>query len=757
MNFSLNKVPSYKNEPDLTELGKSSSTLLRVARILSFSITTQTQWLYQRILSTRWAHFLCDSCLKLRIQLAFSQEFRGLQSLHGIVLGTLQSGWRVDEKCVLCQIVSKTTHGTSIDALLSEATREATLNDMKSQLSFQLRAFPLLPHLGGPECQNRAAGLRNEVSEYFLAAVPDPSSAFSHGVYEKALRDQVAERGYLVCHQSSTRPLFVPRVVSCLFDPSVVEGWLNCCQIHHMCCLLDRYPSRLHCITPKLNLIDCESRRVVNCTTLDQYMELEYVALSYIWGRSSDASPIIKEFSDLPDLLPRVIEDAILVTLSLGYRFIWVDRYCIDQHDASKKHEQIMHMDSIYQYAALTIIAAAGTDETYGLPGVSRRRPTRQWSFEGDDFSITSTLPPPQCSIRESRWATRGWTYQEAVLSTRRLVFTDDQLYFECNSMSSYESLDVSWDAYYSRSRPYLQDFMKPTLFSFQKTMLSSDSRHPSLEFGNFTTYARCAEQYSRRTLSFDSDSLNAFGGIIRKLETAETSPVYHVWGVPFIHQAKEAAEKDNLLSTPPLNSCSLIRLLHLRAPLPDPDQAYYMESLMVGLSWRHDISAIPPRRRADFPSWSWVGWEGAVTWPTISQDSPVRSPNWPSTSMCFEECSEDIAEICDTDFGTSQLRHPKTLCIEAAAMSRNAFMMGDDPQKLSISSGGGVTLYPSRQGLNAVAAFEGIQGGWYEVIRLATVGANSYLMLVELDGQVAYRVGTLVWELGKRYMLSTV
>ncbi|KAI0911131.1 hypothetical protein F4823DRAFT_329142 [Ustulina deusta] len=396
-----------------------------------------------------------------------------------------------------------------------------------------------------------------------------------------------------------------------------------------------------------------------------------------------------------------------------------------------------MHMDSIYQYAALTIIAAAGTDETYGLLGVSRRRSRRQWSFEGDDWSITSTLPPPQCSIRESRWATRGWTYQEAVLSPRRLFFTDDQLYFECNSMGSYESLHVCWDAYYSRSRPYLKDFMKPTLFPFQPT--------PSPESGNFATYTRCAEQYSRRTLSFDSDSLNAFSGIIRKLETAETSPVYHIWGIPFTRLAEKTVRKDEIPSGPPPNSSSLIHLLHVRAPMPDPEQARRVGSLMVGLSWHHSISTVPPRRRADFPSWSWAGWEGAAMWPTTSQDCPIQSLTWPGTLIYFEECSEDAPETCDTTAGSNQLRHPRTLCIEAAAMSRNAFILGDNPQKLCISSGGGVTLYPSKRGLDAVGAFEGIQGGRYEVIRLATVGANSYMMLVEVDGQMAYRVGTLV------------
>jgi hypothetical protein len=33
-----------------------------------------------------------------------------------------------------------------------------------------------------------------------------------------------------------------------------------------------------------------------------------------------------------------------------------------------------------------------------------------------------------QSTIAKSTWSTHGWTFQEAVLSRRRLVFTEDQI-----------------------------------------------------------------------------------------------------------------------------------------------------------------------------------------------------------------------------------------------------------------------------------------------------------------------------------------
>lgn len=54
------------------------------------------------------------------------------------------------------------------------------------------------------------------------------------------------------------------------------------------------------------------------------------------------------------------MEDAITVTQSLGYRYLWIDQHCIDQSDPVQKQYQIANMDKIYANSDLTIIAAAG-------------------------------------------------------------------------------------------------------------------------------------------------------------------------------------------------------------------------------------------------------------------------------------------------------------------------------------------------------------------------------------------------------------
>lgn len=53
-------------------------------------------------------------------------------------------------------------------------------------------------------------------------------------------------------------------------------------------------------------------------------------------------------------------------------------------------------------------------------------------------------LRDPRRDILESNYWTRGWTYQEGVLSNRRIVFTDEQVYWECSGMAAHESVDVT-------------------------------------------------------------------------------------------------------------------------------------------------------------------------------------------------------------------------------------------------------------------------------------------------------------------------
>ena len=120
---------------------------------------------------------------------------------------------------------------------------------------------------------------------------------------------------------------------------------LSCAQQHQSC----QKPT--HEFPVRARVIDCKTRRLVS---LEQ--GYRYAALSYVWGKRSstqwDAIPHPDTLEGvLPSKLPRTIEDAIKTTKIIGLRYLWVDRYCIEQYHSADKQHQINQMSNIYNRA----------------------------------------------------------------------------------------------------------------------------------------------------------------------------------------------------------------------------------------------------------------------------------------------------------------------------------------------------------------------------------------------------------------------
>jgi hypothetical protein len=191
---------------------------------------------------------------------------------------------------------------------------------------------------------------------------------------------------------------------------SILRGWLDYCRKNHTdSCSVSPQSS-----LPGLKLIDCQTRLICNASDTDAY-----TALSYVWGKvgngGDSASSSGAKLSDvgliLPTILPKVIESATIVTKELGMRYLWVDKYCIDQRNEAEKHDQIAKMDRIYRGSAVTIIAAAGDDENYGLPGVDNELRCCRPSVQVGPTTLVSTHGHPVHLITSAKWSSRAWTY----------------------------------------------------------------------------------------------------------------------------------------------------------------------------------------------------------------------------------------------------------------------------------------------------------------------------------------------------------
>lgn len=312
-------------------------------------------------------------------------------------------------------------------------------------------------------------------------------------------------------------------------------------------------------VRPKsFQLIDCKTRKLISAPKHGY----KYAALSYVRGPAQDNESSAKD----PGFAPTIL-DSIDVCLKLDLDYLWIDKYCINQSDPDDKRYQISQMGLIYSNATITIIAAAGTDPSYGLPGVGSTSRHPHPSLSIGQFRILSTLPPSDRSINRPKWATRGWTYQEHMLARRKLIFTDDQILFECRGMSCVES------------KPFSVHYPGPRDVP---ASLSGGRKNPMQEPWNITHYLN---NFNARDLTYASDALNAMEGIFRECERGSV-PLYHILGVPI------------------LSPYSYFKLASGK-PIP---AATPMVRFIEGLLWITTKNH-PERRRPGFPSWTWATW----------------------------------------------------------------------------------------------------------------------------------------------------
>jgi hypothetical protein len=151
----------------------------------------------------------------------------------------------------------------------------------------------------------------------------------------------------------------------------------------------------LYALIHGFHVIACETRKIVSGPA-----GCAYVALSYIWGSISSPSLSSPQLSQAPP----TIEDAIICTQALGFQYLWVDRYCIDQSDPETKHALIQRMDQIYRKASLSIINATGEGADCGLPGVSDTPHRLQNSVTTGEVTF-STVPNAKMELACSAWS----------------------------------------------------------------------------------------------------------------------------------------------------------------------------------------------------------------------------------------------------------------------------------------------------------------------------------------------------------------
>lgn len=367
-----------------------------------------------------------------------------------------------------------------------------------------------------------------------------------------------------------------------MLDFASITRWLQQSE-HKISCQASSYALTRYQIPIELLLIDTKECRLVRGQT-----DWEFVALSYVWGRTD---MLVNEQNILPELMqeealsthafhgrkiPPVVTDAMKLVSSAGERYLWVDSLCIVQ-DSQKKHDDMALMDVIYSRAKFTIVSLDGESASSSIPGVcpNSRRPPMLKYYSGK-FTFTSVPPRLEDLAEKAVHTTRGWTYQEVILSKKRLYLSEQGTYVRCicdgSVVSSGQGIDVG---------KHLSLLRSPT----------PDHTHSIDDYcQHWTAYTLLVEGYTTRHLSYKEDILGAFAGV--------SSILAEALDCKFLHGAM-------------LNMLTQYILFQ-------PDKIA-SRRLNAGGEFM-------------YPSWTWAGWEGRITWPIVDSSlsrSPKESFEW--------------------------------------------------------------------------------------------------------------------------------
>lgn len=480
----------------------------------------------------------------------------------------------------LHKLIARTGSTPSRDEL------DSLLSDLKSDLphGLSLGTFEELQSRSCPLCELALAAITHTVADVKRIA-PDQAVDVVLFPEETGFRLSFPSRLgtqllFVASEESQAASPDCARIIeSSHISPGTISRWLHKCDSNHTNCVR---PAVIGPDVPDTNVIaqvkppsgaDFFEEHTSNFRVLDLEarcikrvaLHARYVTLSYVWGQI----PMFQlqrgniKALETPgglDLvlsgLPRTVQDAVDLVKSIGERYLWIDALCLIQDDMQDVNLGIELMNSIYSGSYFTLVAATGADSNAGLPGFQGTR--------ASGFQIVKELVPGgmrmavvhsiDWHLEKSTYSSRGWTMQELVLPRRTVIFINNQVYFRCHG--------ANWS----------EEIWSDKCTSWLDPDDSNISRIPQIDEGRVISlwvYQKLCEDYSRRFLRNDGDALRATAGISRPLFAGMGT--FGTEGLP----------------------------------------AHLLDMFLLFVSPESRL-----RRRHEFASFSWSGWEGKILWP---------------------------------------------------------------------------------------------------------------------------------------------
>ncbi|KAE9380899.1 HET-domain-containing protein [Stipitochalara longipes BDJ] len=302
----------------------------------------------------------------------------------------------------------------------------------------------------------------------------------------------------------------------------LVSGWLTECLAGHEDCAHQSSAK----VVPPTRVIDVGQADGSTAPFLHVCRDevQEWVTLSHCWGQNAPLKTTVESFSEhqraLPSSkLPKLFDDAVLITRKLGYRYLWIDSLCIIQDNKEDWVREASNMGNIYKHCVFMISADYCRDSQESIlenHGTDKVEYVQQgcYSSKSGFHSVMYTCSggpddPPTSTVLGS-WA---WAHQEQVLSPRTLHWTPSQIKWVCRTMIRSEHNPSGAQQWPSQDPKYPY----PT-----KTICLSQERFQrALEtnyYDSLELWYHLVTQFCVRKITFEEDSFAAVSSLAKEV-----------------------------------------------------------------------------------------------------------------------------------------------------------------------------------------------------------------------------------------------
>lgn len=351
-----------------------------------------------------------------------------------------------------------------------------------------------------------------------------------------------------------------PKTLQIDWAAKLSAKWIERCNAQHECYQEDCPPPM------PTRVLEVGEEGGIRLIITDRESRGPYVALSYCWGKSGNATTTSTNLRERMtgidwSSLPSLIRDVVDFTRLIGVRYLWIDALCIIQDDKVDWRKESSQMGNIYAGAYFTISTDAAASTAQALTSPRNLELKTQMKYSEDGVSEELVVQEKVHRVNElaatvvdgrrhrffarehySHWDiikglhdfehrnaplnSRGWTMQERLLSRRILHFGAHEMVWECKASADCEcggiSHDFSWGQ--DRDTPMLAFDKAKDVVTKSSTLQIYASAGEYIRDPEFTAaWMRLVSMFTTRQLTHDTDRLPAMSALAQRLSEGKT------------------------------------------------------------------------------------------------------------------------------------------------------------------------------------------------------------------------------------------